>query len=642
MAKNIGSPYIVNGNENQLKYLCYSTISIHSKNHNVSYMIKRLTAKVKKLKTNLNLKKTLGLVWFAAKGWMIASVLMIVVETALFLGSLYALKLLVDKVSHLNVENSNATAEVIKYVSFAAIVGILYGIARAISSYLIEVQSTKVAQHIDKEIHLKAVSLDLSYYENPAYYDILSRAKEAGSDRPNLVITTMLEIAKNILSLAAIGALIFSISWFLLPLLFLFVLPTLFVRIYFANKQNIWRIKHTALERKSAYLSNLITTDTSAKEVRAFDLGHYFSQLYNKFRAEVFFNKLKISYSRSWLETLTSSLATIGFFMCIGYISLGAVSGKSGVGDILIFLIIFPQSFSLIQNITGGISIIYQNNIFITSIFDLLAIQQVKKDQTKLKRIDSLQSLNLELHQVSFAYPHSDQPALSNINLSIPSGKIIAVVGLNGAGKSTLIKLLCNLYEPVHGKITLGGENLTNLNPEDYRQYVSPVFQDFSKYNVTAEDNIRFGDIKKSYTLTDIKEAARKSGAHEFIDQFPDQYSTMMGRIFDDGKEISIGQWQKIAIARAFFSSAKLLIFDEATSALDAIAEKELLATFREKLGNRSAVVISHRHSAIKHADYIYVLSGGTIIQHGTDDTLIKANGIYADLFKESALNEVK
>ena len=210
-------------------------------------MIKQFTEKVKRLKTNLNLKKTFALVWTAAKGWMVASLAMIVVETILFLGSLYALKLLVDKISELTSNNSKDTTEVIKYVVFAALVGILYGVARAVSAYLIEVQSTKVAHHIDDEIHLKAVSLDLTYYEDPNYYDILSRAKEAGSDRPNLVITTLLEIGKNLLSLAAIGAIIFSISWFLLPLLFIFVIPTLIVRIFFANKQNMWRIKHTSL-----------------------------------------------------------------------------------------------------------------------------------------------------------------------------------------------------------------------------------------------------------------------------------------------------------------------------------------------------------------------------------------------------------
>lgn len=603
-------------------------------------MIKQFTEKVKRLKTNLNLKKTFGLVWGAAKGWMIASVVMIVVETILFLGSLYALKLLVDKIAELNSKSTNATSEVVKYVAFAALVGILYGVARAVSTYLIEVQSTKVAHHIDEEIHLKAVSLDLAYYEDPNYYDILSRAKEAGSDRPNLVITTLLEIGKNLLSLAAIGAIIFSISWFLLPLLFIFVIPTLIVRIFFANKQNMWRIKHTSLERKSSYLSNLITTDTSAKEIRAFDLGHYFSQLYNKYRVEVFTTKLKISFNRTWLETITSSLASVGFFMCIGYIALGALNGKTSVGDILIFLVIFPQSFSIIQNITSGISIIYQNNVFITSIFDLLKINPLKKKLINLQRIDNNRALDLTLENVCFSYPHSEKPTLINVNLKIPAGKIIAIVGLNGAGKSTLIKLLCNLYQPNDGKIFLGGVDLADLNSEDYRRYVCPVFQDFSKYNVTAEDNIRFGDIKKSYDLENIRNAARKSGADDFISQFPEKYATMMGRIFEDGKEVSIGQWQKIAIARAFYSSANLLIFDEATSALDAIAEKEMLISFRENLEERSAVVISHRHSAIKHADYIYVLSEGTIKQHGTNASLLAMNGIYADLFGDTTLKK--
>lgn len=603
-------------------------------------MIEKFTEKVKKLRTNLNLKKTFGLVWAAAKGWMIASIVMIVVETILFLGSLYALKLLVDKISQLSKSNPNASVEIIKYVAFAAIVGILYGIARAVSSYLIEVQSTKVAHHIDEEIHLKAVSLELSYYEDPEYYDILSRAKEAGSDRPNLVITTMLEIAKNLMSLGAIGAIIFAISWFLLPLLVLFLIPTLIVRIFFANKQNVWRIKHTALERKSSYLSNLITTDTAAKEIRAFNLGRYFSDLYNKYRIEVFTTKLKISYNRTWLEMITNSLATLGFFMCIGYISLGAIHGKTSVGDILIFLVIFPQSFSLIQYLTSGISILYQNNIFIVSIFELLDLNPPKQNDGDLRPIAESECFDLELHNVSFKYPHSEKPTLYNLDIKIPAGKIIAVVGLNGAGKSTLIKLLCNLYAPNNGQITLGGKDVATLNSADYRRYVSPVFQDFSKYNVTAADNIRFGDLKKEYNLEEIREAAKRSGADEFIDLFPQKYETMMGRIFEDGREISIGQWQKIAIARAFFSSAKLLIFDEATSALDAIAEKELLGSFREKLEDRSAVVISHRHSAVKHADYIYVLSNGKVVQHGTDASLLAVEGIYSDLFKDAALTE--
>ncbi|PWS29203.1 ABC transporter ATP-binding protein [Pedobacter yonginense] len=597
-------------------------------------MINIFTEKVKKLTTNLNLKKTFLLVLKASKGWLFLSVMMIFTETILFLGSIYALKILVDKISHVNLADKNSESDVIKYVLIAALLAVGYAIAKAISAYITEVQATKVAHYIDEKIHLTAISLDLSYFESPDYYDVLSRAKEAGSDRPNLVITTMLEIAKNILNLAAVGSLIFTINWLLLPLLVAFVLPTLFVRIFFSNKQNIWRIKHTPLERKSAYLSNLLTSDVSAKEIRAFGLGNYLNNLYKKIRVEVFQQNLKLSYKRTLSETVTTSMASMGFFACIGYIAVGTVRGTTSVGDIVLFLVIFPQSFTLIQNISSGISILYHNNIFINSIFELFNLKAEESEATNFKSISKNIDLDLEFKNVSFTYPHAAKATLTNINLKIPSGKIIAIVGLNGAGKSTLIKLLCKLYKPNLGEITLGEVNINELDESDYRNQISPVFQDFSKYNVSVEDNIRFGNISKPFAEEDVIDAAKKSGAHNFITQFPNQYKTMMGRLFEDGHEVSIGQWQKLAIARALFSSARILIFDEATSALDAVAEKELYDSFRKRIDNRSAVIISHRHSAIKHADYIYVLSGGKILQHGTDTELLNMEGDYAKLFK--------
>ncbi|WP_316833085.1 ABC transporter ATP-binding protein [Pedobacter aquatilis] len=602
-------------------------------------MIDNFKEKVKNFTTNLNLKLTLSLVWHAAKGWMILSIIMIITETALFLGSMYALKLLVDKLSKIDFTDKNAEGTIIRYVVIAASIAILYAISRAISAYITEVQASKVSQHIDEQIHLKAISLELSYFESPDYYDILSRAKEAGSERPNLVITTLLEITKNALSLIAIGSVIFTINWFLLPLLILFVIPTLIIRIFFSNRLNVWRIKHTPLERKSSYLSTLITADTAAKEIRAFDLGQYFNDLYRKIKFELYKEKLKISYKRTILEALTISLATTGFFACIANIAIGTVRGTTSVGDIVLFLVIFPQSFTIIQNISYGISILYHNSIFITSIFELLTIP------TKLHAVDIKKALvindnyKLELKNVSFNYPGTDQPTLKNVNISIPAGKIIAIVGLNGAGKSTLIKLLCNLYKPSSGSICLNGTDINELDSAVYRKQISPVFQDFSKYHMTVADNIKFGNIHEDVNQDEITSAAIKSGAHDFIEDFPEKYNTLMGRHFEDGKEISIGQWQKIAIARALYSKANFLIFDEATSALDALAEKELYTAFRERIDNRSAIIVSHRHSAIKHADYIYVLSGGQILQQGTDDELLNTPGDYSKLFARSVNN---
>lgn len=598
-------------------------------------MIESITQKFNKLKSNLNVKRTLVLVWHAAKGWMILSIVMIIAETLLFLGSIYALKILIDKLAHVT-PGSNSEEVIIKQVIIAGTVSGLYAISRAVSAYVTEVQATKVAHLIDEKIHQTAIQMDLSHYESPDYYDILKRAKDAGSDRPNVVITTIMEITKNTLNLLAVGSLFITINWLLLPLLIAFVLPTLFVRIYFSNKQNIWRIKHTPLERKSSYLSNLITSDISAKEIRSFSLGGYLKDLYQVIRVEVLQQRLNLSYKRTLNETITSSIAAIGFFTCIGYIAVGTVKGTTSVGDIALFLIIFPQSFSLIQNISSGISALYHNNIFINSIFELFDLR-VKDNRVKhTKTIPSGQDLDLELRNVTFSYPHSSKPALSNISLRIPSGKIVAIVGLNGAGKSTLIKLLCRLYEPDSGTITLGNVNLQEFDIVDYRRQISTVFQDFSKYNVSAGDNIRFGDIQKAYCEDRIIAASKNAGAHSFIEKFSKGYETMMGRIFEDGHEVSIGQWQKLAIARALYGESRFVILDEATSALDAIAEKELFDSFRKHIGNRAGLIISHRHSAIKHADYIYVLSGGKILQEGTDKELLEMEGDYAHLFNEN------
>lgn len=567
---------------------------------------------------------------------MLFSVSMIIVETVLFLGSLYALKLLVDEISKINVHDPEAEYQIVKHVVIAGIFSILYSIARFVSAYAIEVQATKVSNFIDDRIHETAIQMDLSYYESPAYFDILKRAKDAGADRPNLVITTLLEITKNVLNLCAIGSLFIAINWLLLPLLIVFALPTLFVRIYFSNKQNEWRIKHTPLERKSGYLSNLLTSDISAKEIRSYNLGTYFKKLYLTFRMEILQQKLDLSYKRTSKEIITTGIGSIGFFTCIAYIALGTVSGTNSVGDIVMFLMIFPQSFNLIQYISSGISILYTNNIFINSIFELFDLKPSSSDQGFSREIPVRTEMDLIVKDLNFTYPGSDRPTLKNISLRIPSGKIIAIVGLNGAGKSTLIKLLCGLYKVDSGEISLGNININQFDVSTYRRQVSAVFQDFSRYNFSAEENIWFGNIDKEAVYQEIVKASENAGASSFIEKLPNGYKTMMGKLFEDGHEVSIGQWQKLAIARALYSEARFLILDEATSALDALAEKELFESFRKHIGNRAAVIISHRHSAVKHADYIYVLSGGQILQEGTDSDLLNMEGDYSKLFKEN------
>lgn len=593
-----------------------------------------LTEKIKKLRSSLNLKRTLSLIWSVTRGWTILTTILIAAETALFFASVYLLKLLINGVSRADLSPADHQTLVFKLVIFSAVSGISYFIVRAFSAYVTEVHASKIALFIDDKIHETAAGLDYEYFESPNYFDLLKRAKDAGADKPQLVITTLIEIAKNTMSMFGVALVLFTISWYLLPILALFVLPTLLVRVYFANKLNKWRISHTAAERQASYLSDLITSDVAAKEIRAFNLGTYFKELYLTIKTELQTKRLQLSLKSTQNEMITTAMASLGFFACVAFIAIQAVKGKTSVGDVTIFLVVFPQSFTIMQNLAAGISIVYQNNLFVNSIFELFGLENNFKDEGTA--IGTTGNATLSLKNISFNYPHTDKTVLKNISIDVPPGKIIAIVGLNGAGKSTLIKLMCRLYDPTEGVIEYAGTDIKSYKPSDYRKQIGVVFQDFQRYNVSASDNIRFGDLHKTHPDEDVITAAQKSGADEFVKTLPNGYETIMGRLFDNGQEISIGQWQKLVIARAFYSNANILVFDEATSAMDTVSEKNLLSQFRTFLDNRAAVVISHRHSAVKYADHIYVLKGGEVIEQGTDQQLLNADGEYARLFKQT------
>jgi ATP-binding cassette subfamily B protein len=594
-------------------------------------MINVVAEKFKKLKTNLHIKRTINLVWSVAPKWTAIVLIMVVLESSFFFSSLYFLKLLINTLAR---HNKSEDHFIIYYLLAAGVSSILYAISKSVSTFSAEVQAAKVAEYIDDKIHKSAIELDLAFYESPAYFDILKRAKEAGPDRPNAVVTNMIDIIKNGMMLLALGSVLLSIDWFLFPLLILFVIPTMMVRINFAEKLFTWRVNHTAMERKSIYLGGLITSDTSAKEIRSLGIGKYFRSLYLNIRLELLKERLYIIRKSTGKEMITTILATAGFFACVAYIALGVSTGKVTVGDITLFLVIFPQSFAQMQAMSGCISKLYQNNIFVSSVFELFDLKPLIIDNQKHTPVPE-DNINMSLNNVNFTYPHTNKPVLMDINMSIPSGKIIAIVGLNGAGKTTLIKLLSRLYDPSSGSIHINDIDIKCFHTSEYRKQVSIVFQDFGRYNFSAADNIRFGNIDGKALESEIIEAAQRSGADSYIKDFPDGYNTMMGRLFEGGQEVSMGQWQKLAIARALYSPARLIIFDEATSALDALAEREFFQSFRKRIKDRAALIISHRVSAVEHADYIYVLSEGEIKQSGTHEQLLKMEGDYALLFSK-------
>ncbi|MGF7081451.1 ABC transporter ATP-binding protein [Mucilaginibacter sp. UYCu711] len=595
-----------------------------------------------KLLSEIKLMRTLRLIWSLTPVATSITLVMIAVENGLFLLTAYLFKNLFNIIVHNTVFAPPALALINKYLIELFIVILLYVIAKSVSDYVNRLQAAKVGEYIDDKIHASAVSLDLAFYESPAYFDTLKRAKDAGLEGPNAVVMALANVVKTGIMFCTLSYVIITINWLLLPILTLCIIPTFFVKIKLAEKLHDLRIAHTPMERKATYISSLITGDSLAKEVKGFGLGGYLKELYLSIRLELMSQRLLIVRKSTFYDIITSILASIGFFSCIIFFCYSAIKGKISVDNISLFIVVFPQLFNILQTLSQGLTGLYQNSIFLTQLFKVFDLNPLLVDNPNPIEIPEDSSAILTVEDVSFTYPNSSERVLHKMNLEIHPGKVVAVVGLNGAGKTTLIKLLCRLYDPTFGQIKIGNIDVRRFKTDDFRKKVSVVFQDFGRYNFSVADNIRFGDISGDRSEKDIVNAATASGANNYIDEFPEGYKTIMGRIFEDGREVSIGQWQKLAIARALFSPSKFIVLDEATSALDALSEYDFFKMFRKNIGNRGALIISHRVSAVKHADYIYVMANGEVVQCGTHQQLIAMEGNYAALFsdKEEKSNE--
>lgn len=602
-------------------------------------MTRSIIQKFQKLRANLNLERILGLIWSVSRKWTLVSLVFIFLETVCFFASLYVLKVLIDAVSG-KASAGDGGGDVFFYVVLAGVTGVLYLLIRAVSAYLTEIQAAHVSESLNDRIHERTVSLDLAYYEDAAYFDTLKRALDAGTQRPSQVIVSVFNILKNVMTLLALGSVLLTINWLLLPLLVVFVLPILAIRIKFSDIYNEWHIRKTPLERKSDYLSNLITTEQAAKEIRSFNLGDYFKRAYLSIRMQMLDERILLGKKRTVNEIITTGLAAIAFFFCIGYIVLGRGGEGGSAGNIALFLIVFPQTFNVLQTIASGISTLYQNNVFINSIFDLLDLRPTMTEPASPVAIRDNQPFTLEVNAVDFTYPRSPFRSLDGVSLKLEPGKMIALVGENGSGKSSLVKLLCRLYDPGEGSVLLNGTDIRRLGSHAYRDRIGVVFQDFVRYQAPVSENIGYGNIARPRSAKEVRRAAVLAGADEFIGRLPEGYESVLGKLFEDGREPSLGQWQKLAIARALYKQPRLLIFDEATSSLDAIAEQQLLQTVRRHLNSQAVLMVSHRYAVTRHADYIYVLSGGRVVEEGTNEALISGHGEYARLFRQQINTE--
>ncbi|EPC04238.1 hypothetical protein L861_02675 [Litchfieldella anticariensis FP35 = DSM 16096] len=585
------------------------------------------------------LRRILPLLWQSSRKWTLLSTVLMALEVAFGLAVLYLLKQLVDVVTELL--GSDAAAEgvgpVLWYVVLTGGCTLAFLASRAMSSLAREAQGLLVADYIDQEIHSRAVRADLAFYESPRYFDTLQRARQTGNQRPVQVVGNLMMLIKNSLMLAAIVVLIVTINWLLLPVLLVAIVPALLVRIHFTRYLYEWQRQRTQMERRASYLDWLMTSDIHAKELRLNQLGDYLRQSYADLRGLIRGERMRITQRRTRVELAVGSIATIAFFSALAYLAWLTAEGRNSVGDLVLFLLIFQRAQSMGQELVQEIAKLYEDHLYVGLLFEFLDIRPAIAEPEHPVPVPAQSREGIRFEQVGFQYPGTDKMVLRNIDLSIRPGQIVALVGANGSGKTSLIKLLCRLYDPTSGRITLDGVDIREYGLEEYRRVFSVIFQDYGRYAATVRENIRFGDIRQPVDTPSVEEAAIKAGADPFIQGLTAGYDTPLTRMFDDGQEISIGQWQKIALARAFMHRSNVIILDEPTSALDPGAEFELFENFRERIDHRAALVISHRLSTVRMADYIYVLDQGVVCEEGTHEELIRQQGMYCDLFSRQA-----
>lgn len=582
--------------------------------------------------------RTLRMVWASSRALCISLGVLTLVAAMLPLGVAWVGKAIVDAVV------ATAREETIRWVLVE--LGLVAGLA--LTQRALGLCRQLLGSRLSVDVHLaildKARRLELRSFEDAEFYDRLTRARREASSRPVSMVTESFQLAQNALTLTGYVLLLVSYSGWAVLALAAAAIPATIAEIRFSNAAFRLRNRRSPESRRLGYLEYVLANDEHAKEVKAFGLGQWLLDRYRALSETFYREDRSLAVRRTGWAAGLSLLGTAAFYGLYVAMAAAAAAGAMTVGELVLYVVAFRQGQQAFQSILSGLGGMYEHNLYMSNLFAYL--DDPAGEQTARANGDAGLALlearpgerGIRFEGVTYRYPGRDEPALADIDLFIPEGRSIALVGPNGAGKSTFIKLLSRLYEPTEGRIFLDGKDLRAWDGDALLERIGIVFQDFVEYQFPLRDNIGLGHHPELSNQDRVERAAERGGAKPIAGELAQGYDTQLGRWFKDGAELSGGQWQKVALSRAFMrEEADILILDEPTAALDAEAEAALFERFRRLTEGRTSILISHRFPTVKMANEIVVLERGRIVEQGTHADLVARGGRYARLYELQA-----
>ncbi len=578
-----------------------------------------------------NLPRFFRLVWQSSPGMMIANMALRICKAAIPLAILYVGKLIIDGIVHLRTAGpSHAGLWKLVAIEFALAilsdalsrgVGLLDSL---IGDLFANSTSVKIMEH--------AARLDLEQFEDSQFYDKLERARQQTIGR-TILLSQVLSQVQDVITMAFLAVGLLAFNPLLIVLLIVAVVPAFLGESHFNNQGYALNRRQTPERRELDYIRYVGASDETAKEVKVFDLSGFFINRFRSLSAKFYTDNKRLSKRRAAWGTLFSLLGTAGYYGAYVFIIRQAINGSLSIGDVTFLAGSFRQLRGLLEGILGRFTSVSQGAIYLKDFFDFFEIEPRIKIAAKPRPFPVPINGGFVFEDVGFKYSNAERWANRHLNFTLKAGEKLALVGENGAGKTTLVKLLSRLYDPTEGRILLDGHDLKEYDLAGLRKNTGVIFQDYLRYQMTASQNIAVGDISEEENVPLISSSAEQSLASSVIEKLPGRYGQQLGRRFNNGVELSGGEWQKIALARAYMKDAQLLILDEPTAALDARAEYEVFQRFAELTKGKTAVLISHRFSTVRMADRILVLNNGEVAEIGSHEELLKKGGRYAELF---------